>query len=257
MFSLVDASTSPPRVTVPRSYNAAVDFVDRHLSDGRGSKVAFRDDTRALTYAELAERSARFATALRAIGVQPEQRVALCMLDGVDFPCVFWGAIRAGAVAVPLNTLLTTDDYTYMLGDSRARVLVVSDALHAKVTAAASASPSLERVVRTSELDALLAERASEREAASTTADDVAFWLYSSGSTGVPKGALHLHSHLVHTAALYARGVLGIREDDVVFSAAKLFFAYGLGNAMTFPRTSAPPRSSWASARRLRPSCAR
>jgi acyl-coenzyme A synthetase/AMP-(fatty) acid ligase len=193
---------SPP---LPRDYNAAVDFIDRHVPEGRASKRAFVDDERALTYAELAEQVARAGSAFLGMGVQPEQRVALCMLDSVDFPCVFWGAIKAGAVPVPLNTLLTTPDYAFMLRDCRARVLVVSDALNEKVAPAAAASPFLRRVVKTSELAQLLAAASPHLDAAATCPDDVAFWLYSSGSTGAPKGAVHLHSHLVQTAALYAR----------------------------------------------------
>ncbi|MGD0523643.1 MAG: benzoate-CoA ligase family protein [Polyangiaceae bacterium] len=220
---------------LPRAYNAAADFVDRHASEGRTSKRAFVDGERSLTYAELAEHVARAGSALLALGVQPEQRVAMCMLDSVDFPCVFWGAIKAGVVPVPLNTLLTTADYAFMLRDCRARVLVVSDALHEKVAPAAAASPYLRRVLKTSELPALLAAAAPRLDPAATCPDDVAFWLYSSGSTGTPKGAIHLHGSLASTAELYGTGVLGVREDDVVFSAAKLFFAYGLGNAMTFP----------------------
>ncbi len=235
MYALVDASHSPPRVTVPREYNAAVDFVDRHVAEGRGGKVAFLDDHGSITYRELTERVARAGHALRALGAGLEQRVALCLRDTIDFPAVFWGALKVGAVPVPLNTLLTTADYTFLLRDSRAVVVVVSDELLAKIEPAARASPFVKHVVPASRLGALLDAAPRELEAASTCADDVAFWLYSSGSTGTPKGALHLHSHLVQTAALYARGVLGIREDDVVYSAAKLFFAYGLGNAMTFP----------------------
>ena len=234
MLSEVDVSHSPPRVTVPRDYNAAVDFVDRHVDQGRGGKVAFVDDRTSLTYAQLKERVARTGNALRALGVGLEQRVAMCMLDSVDFPCVFWGAIKAGAVPVPLNTLLTTQDYTFMLRDSRATVVVVSDELLAKVKPAAEGS-LVRHVITTSQLDGLLEAASPDLAAAPTSSDDVAFWLYSSGSTGAPKGALHLHSHLVQTAALYGRGVLGIHEDDLVYSAAKLFFAYGLGNAMTFP----------------------
>jgi benzoate-CoA ligase family protein len=220
---------------LPREYNAAVDFIDRHLAEGRGSKRAFVDDERSLTYAELADAVARAGSALLALRVEPEQRVALCMLDTVDFPCVFWGAIKAGIVPIPLNTLLTTRDYAFMLKDSRARVLVVSDALFDKIAPAAAISPALRRVIKSSELPELLASACPALEPAPTCGDDVAFWLYSSGSTGTPKGAIHLHSHLVQTANLYGRGVLGVREDDVLFSAAKLFFAYGLGNAMTFP----------------------
>jgi 4-hydroxybenzoate-CoA ligase/benzoate-CoA ligase len=221
--------------TVPREYNAATHFVDRHVREGRGSRVAFVDDATSLTYAALAERVSRAANALVELGAEPEQRVALCMLDSVDFPTVFWGAIKAGIVPVPLNTLLTTHDYEFMLRDSRARALVVSDALHDKIAPAAAAAPMLARVVRTSELPGLLENASPHREAAATCADDVAFWLYSSGSTGAPKGAVHLQAHLEHTARLYGQGVLGMTGDDVVYSAAKLFFAYGLGNAMTFP----------------------
>jgi benzoate-CoA ligase family protein len=223
-----------------------VDFVDRHVAEGRGARVAFHDDRTWLTYAALADRTARAGAALRSLGVQPEQRVAMCMLDTVDFPCVFFGAIRAGAVPIPLNTLLTTADYAFMLADSRARALVVSDALWSKLEPAVAACPLVERVVIATSpsggpdgghvhLDHILAHARADAAAEPTTSDDVAFWLYSSGSTGAPKGAVHLQSSLAHTAALYGREVLGVRQDDVIFSAAKLFFAYGLGNAMTFP----------------------
>jgi acyl-CoA synthetase (AMP-forming)/AMP-acid ligase II len=248
-FSQVDLSHSPPRVTVPRRYNAAVDLLDRNVEEGRGDRVAVLDDTGAYTYRQLAARANRFGNALRALGVRQEERVALCMLDTADFPACILGAIRAGAVPVLLNTLLQPHDYGFMLGDCRARVVVVSDALLPRVGPALAQVEGVEHVLvaktpaalgpapahdlRT--LDAALAAASDTLEAADTTSDDPAFWLYSSGSTGAPKGAVHLHSHLVQTAALYGRGVLGIREDDVVFSAAKLFFAYGLGNSLTFP----------------------
>ncbi|MDB5217270.1 MAG: Benzoate-CoA ligase [Myxococcaceae bacterium] len=264
-YSRVDISEAPARITVhvPRHYNAAVDFVDRHVAEGRGKNVAFIEDGRSTTYAQLAELVSRAAVAIRGLGVVPEQRVMLCLHDTVDFAGVFFGAIRAGVVPVPVNTMLTTDDYAFMLEDSRARVLFVSDALvekmqpaiakqakpprvivvkspvgagsHANDEGASPFETRVSRTVRYLELDAVLAASDPSDEVAPTTADDVAFWLYSSGSTGAPKGAIHLHSHLVQTAALYGRGVLGIRESDIVFSAAKLFFAYGLGNALTFP----------------------
>jgi len=237
---------SPPRVSFPRPYNAAADLVDRHVAAGRGTRIAYGDDRGTYSYADLAERVARAGGALAGLGVQPEQRVLLVMLDTIDFPAVFLGAMKLGAVPVPVNTLLTSADYAHMLRDSRARVVVVSDALRGKVEdalAGLAAPPPV--VVANSPLGGgtgshlrladLMAQAPAELAAAATTADDVAFWLYSSGSTGAPKGAVHLHGHLMHTAALYSRGVLGIREDDVVYSAAKLFFAYGLGNALTFP----------------------
>jgi benzoate-CoA ligase len=242
----------------PRPYNAAVDLLDRHAA--RADQIAYRDDRTALTYRALRERADRAGNALLRLGLQPEQRVMLAMLDTVDFPAVFLGAIKAGLVPIPINTLLTPDDYRYLLTDSRARALVVSDALLPRLAGAiAAAAPTLAQVVVATSpagpatrsaspdsageaplpaflaLDDLLAAAPPTLAAAPTCADDVAFWLYSSGSTGTPKGAMHLHGHLIRTAELYATGVLGLRADDVVFSAAKLFFAYGLGNALTFP----------------------
>ena len=231
-----------PRVSIPRDYNAATDLLDRNLAAGRGDKLAFIDDRSSLTYAQLAERVDRAAGALRRLGVQPEQRVMLCMLDTVDFPVAFLGAIKAGMVPVPVNTLLTTADYEFMLRDSRARALIVSDALYDKLAPALASQSALEHVViaGTAPADrlsfaALLTAAPAKAAAAATTCDDICFWLYSSGSTGTPKGAMHLHAHLTLTAELYAKPVLGIRESDTVYSAAKLFFAYGLGNALTFP----------------------
>ncbi len=243
-FTAVDRSTVPPRVHVPRDYNAAVDFVDRHLVEGRGAKVAFVDDTTSLTYAALAEQVNRAGNALLGLGVRREQRVLLILQDTVSFPVLFLGAIKIGAVPVPVNTLLTAEDYDGLLRDCRASALVVSAPIFPKVASILAGQPFLEHVIVDGEVEApgaslalgsLLDRAAPGLEAAETTADDVAFWLYTSGSTGKLKGAMHLQSDMVYTAELYGVGVLGLREDDVVFSAAKLFFAYGLGNALTFP----------------------
>ena len=241
--SRIDLQSSPPRVDLPRDYNAAYDLLQRHVIEGRGDRVAVIDDDGRYTYRAVAERALRAAGALAGLGVVAEQRVALCMLDSVDFVATFLGAIALGAVPVPLNTLLTADDYAYLVRDMRAAALIGSDALLGKLGPAAAAArtacgcetalggdlgklPSWRRLI----------EQASPIEAfAATTPDDVAFWLYSSGSTGKSKGAMHLHASLMWTAALYAQPVLGIRPDDIVYSAAKLFFAYGLGNALTFP----------------------
>src|SRR5438105_1135779 len=220
---------------VARDYNAAVDLVGRNLVAGRGAKTAFIDDAGSCTYAQLAERVDRAANALRALGIGREQRIAIAMLDGSDWPALFLGAIKAGIVPVAMNTLLTPADYEYQLRDSGARALFVSDALLKNFEPILKNCPDLKHVIPQSKLNDLFACAPGRAEAAPTTRDDMCFWLYSSGSTGAPKGTVHLHSHLVATAELYAKPILGIRESDVVFSAAKLFFAYGLGNAMTFP----------------------
>ena len=229
-----------PEIVLPRDYNAAVDLIERNLKAGRGGKAAFHDDRGNYTYANLAERVDRASNALRGLGIEPEQRVLLCLLDSIDFPTMFLGAIKAGVVPVPVNTLLTTADYDFMLRDSRARALVVSAALYDRFAPILAQQPALKHVIvaddqRPGGLGDLLNSASPRAAAAATCADDACFWLYSSGSTGTPKGVVHCHSHLILTAELYAKPILGIAEQDVVFSAAKLFFAYGLGNALTFP----------------------
>jgi len=222
-------------IQMPRDYNAAVDLVGRNLSGGRGSKVAYIDDSGSCTYAELAERVDRAANALRALGIEREQRIAIAMLDSADWAALFLGAIKAGIVPVALNTLLTPADYEYQLRDSHARALFVSEPLLKNFDPIVKNCADLKHVVPQAQLKNLFSKANSRAEAAPTALDDMCFWLYSSGSTGAPKGTVHLHSHLIATAELYAKPILGIRESDVVFSAAKLFFAYGLGNALTFP----------------------
>ena len=220
---------------IPRNYNAAVDLVERNLAAGRGGKTAYIDDGGSTTYAQLAERVDRAASALLGLGIKREQRIAIAMLDSADWAALFLGAIKAGVVPVALNTLLTASDYEYQLQDSRARALFFSSALAKNFDDIQRKCPHLKYVINEAQLKDLLATADVKVEAARTTRDDMCFWLYSSGSTGAPKGTVHLHSHLILTAELYARPVLGIRESDVVFSAAKLFFAYGLGNSLTFP----------------------
>ena len=250
----VDRSTSPATIHLPREYNAAVEFIDANPAKGRADKMAFIDADGSYTYDELAERVNRAGNALRTLGASLETRVLMCMLDGIDFPAVFWGAIKAGCVPIPINTLLTANDYAHMLRDSRARIAVVSEALLERFGPALADQPHVEQVVVADvepgggagtpadtggpdrhQLANLLVAASPRLDAAPTTCDDVAFWLYTSGSTGTPKGSMHLHRDLVTTAEHYGVATLGIREDDLVYSAAKLFFAYGLGNGMTFP----------------------
>jgi benzoate-CoA ligase len=229
-YSDLDLTCVPPRVTLPRTYNAAADLLERHVVEGRGERIAIIDRDGRHTYAAVWERTQRAAGAFAALGVQPEQRVALCMLDTVELVAAFLGAIALGAVPIPLNTLLTTDDYRHMIADSRTRVVVASEALAGKV---APAMP--DGIPLITDWAKHVDEAAPLARVAPTRPDDVAFWLYSSGSTGKPKGAMHLHASPITTAALYAQPILGITPDDVVFSAAKVFFAYGLGNSLTFP----------------------
>ena len=244
--STADHDVSPPRVIIPREYNAADDLLGRNLQAGRGNKLAICDDQGEYTYGQVAERVNRFANALAGLGAGMEVRAFVALYDTVDFPTVFLGCIKAGVVPIAANTLLTTADYELMLGDSRASVLIVSAGLLPAFQPLLAHAPFLKHVIVSGGGDAalaaghlrltdLMAQAAPEFQSAPTTADDICFWLYSSGSTGKPKGTVHIHRSLILTAELYARPVLGIREDDVVFSAAKLFFAYGLGNGMTFP----------------------
>ena len=227
---------------VPRDYNFAADVLRSNLDAGRANKPAYIDGTRTLTYGQLADRVARFGAALRGLGIRREERVLMAMLDTVDWPTAFLGCLKAGIIAVPVNTLLTEDDYRFMLADSRAKCLVVSEALFPKFKDLIDASPDLEHVIVSGAnphgfrlFDDIIGADEPEDYTAPTTSDDMAFWLYTSGSTGKPKGAVHVHASLKLTADLYGTPVAGIKESDVCYSVAKLFFAYGLGNALTFP----------------------
>jgi 4-hydroxybenzoate-CoA ligase len=228
-------------MTAQRNYNAAVDFVDGNVGKGRGDKVAFVDPSRTLTYRELAERVARVGPMLARLGVERENRIAMAVLDTVDFPILFWGAIRAGIVPVLFNTRLTVDEYRYLLEDSRAKVAFASPALLPAIEEAARDVPTLRVIVGVGggplshpRLDTLL-DAEQPGAPATTCADEVAYWQYSSGTTGRPKGVMHVHSTPRFAALHVGKGRLGIREDDVSFSSAKMFFSYGLGNSIICP----------------------
>ena len=228
----------------PIDFNFAAHLIA--LNAGRAATVAYVDDATHLSYAELAQRIRQCATALREMGLRREERVLLLAHDTVDWPVAFLGALYAGIIPVAVNTLLTADDYAYILSHSRVRAAIVSGALRPTLAQAierATQAPEAIAVIRPApapttgdqDFGALVSAAAPAAEHAPTHADDVAFWLYSSGSTGKPKGTVHSHANLYWTDALYAKEVLRLTPDDTVFSAAKLFFAYGLGNALTFP----------------------
>ncbi|MBK7613437.1 MAG: benzoate-CoA ligase family protein [Burkholderiales bacterium] len=238
-------SNPAPDVAAPaEDFNFAQHLLS--INAGRHAKTAFIDEVGAVTYGQLDERVRRMAAALRALGVKREERVLLLMLDSVDWPVAFLGALYAGVVPVAVNTLLTADDYAYMLEHSRAQAVLVSGALLPAVTSAMVKSDhEVQKVIVSRpmaplhpsevEFETFIAGHSPLAKPASTGPDAPGFWLYSSGSTGRPKGTVHSHANPYWTCELYAKGVLGLRESDVCFSAAKLFFAYGLGNALTFP----------------------
>ena len=229
------------------SGNAVDWFVDRHAGD---TGVAFEDPSRTLARDALATATRRFAGALTDSGIGRERRLVMLMLDTVDFPIVFWGALRAGVIPVPVNTLLTPELIAYILADSRAEAVAVSEPLLAAFLPVFRASPSLRKIIvsrpdgappaavddpRAVSLPDFLASGDPATGTVEASADEVAFWLYSSGSTGMPKGVRHVHGSLRATADTYGAGVLKIEPGDTMFSIAKAFHAYGLGNAMTFP----------------------
>jgi benzoate-CoA ligase len=227
---------------IPRMYNFAADVIARNLKAGRAGKPVYIDPRGSWTYGQLADRVDRFGALLRLLGFRREERILVALLDTIDWPTAFLGAVKAGVIPVPVNTLMTEDDYRFMLADSRAKALVVSEPLFAKFANLIGASPDLTHVIVSGEnahgharFEDALAGVKPEPYTAPTTRDDMCFWLYTSGSTGKPKAAVHVHADLRLTADLYGSGVLGLRESDVCYSVAKLFFAYGLGNALTFP----------------------
>jgi benzoate-CoA ligase len=231
-------------MTLPRDFNFAAHLFATNAA--RSGKVAYVDDRGRLGYGALEDRARRLAAALLGLGVRRGDRVFLLMLDGSEWPVSFLGCLYAGIVPVCVNTLLTADDYAYMLGHSQARAVLVSGALlpvlrramergASDVDHVVVARPNGPLPAGTSDFESLLGARLPLAEPAPTQRDDAAFWLYSSGSTGKPKGTVHTHANPWWTAELYGKAVLGLTEDDVCFSAAKLYFAYGLGNALTFP----------------------
>jgi benzoate-CoA ligase len=227
---------------IPERFNAAAFFVDRHLAEGRGASTVFRYEGRSVTYAELAVRVNRAGNMLRSLGVEMENRVLLALPDSPEFAEVFWGAIKIGAVAVPVNPWLKGSDYAFLLEDSRTRVAVVHDGAAREIAAVREQCRFLQHVVivgaprrGTKAYERFLVRAEPALEPVETTRDDVALWGYTSGSTGRPKAAVHLQRDLVYAAELVGIQIFGIDPEDLTFSASKMFFLYGLGNSLYFP----------------------
>jgi benzoate-CoA ligase family protein len=225
-------------------FNGATYFVDQHAQKKRGDRVAIEYADEKITYDQLRAKVNQVGNALRhKFDVRMEERVLLLLLDVPEFSYSFFGAIKIGAVPVPVNTLLKPNDYEYLLNDCRARVAIVSQPLVPAIKQIPPKRlPFLQHIIVCGERSAeavafsdIVSGESPELDPSPTCKDDVAFWLYSSGSTGAPKGCVHLQHDMVVATELYARGILKINQDDRCFSAAKLFFAYGLGNAMYFP----------------------
>jgi len=243
----VDRGPTPSQIEYSPVFNVAVTMIDRHLDEGRGGYPAIinadaapgSEAEKPVTYQRLAEQVNRCGNLLDSLAPEPGSRILMVVKDCPEFFYIFWGAIKAGLVPVPLNTLLRADDYRFMIEDSGCAGLVYSPEYQSEVVPALAASDHQPGFILCTEgpsgMSGLLADYSSHLEPSPASEDSECFWLYSSGSTGRPKGAVHRHRDIVATCVHYAEDALGMAQEDICFSAAKLFFAYGLGNAMTFP----------------------
>jgi acyl-coenzyme A synthetase/AMP-(fatty) acid ligase len=258
-------------IALPETFNVATYFVDRNVLEGRGQKIAIECGDQKVSYQELLNRTNQVGNALRRLGVRPEERVQLLLEDVPEFLYCFFGTIKIGAVAVPTNTLLNARDYEYLLNNTRARVVFVSEALLPQLQLIPRERLKYLReivVVGSAGEECLgfaefVKDSSADLAAEPTRRDDAALWLYSSGSTGFPKGCVHLHHDMVVCSELYAKGILKMSEQDRCYSVARLFFAYGLGNAGYFPLACGAtsilspgrptPRDIYANIERCRP----
>jgi benzoate-CoA ligase family protein len=235
---VVDESVTPNTLRFSAVFNVAVSFIDRHISEGRGTHVALRHDADEITYAQLADNVGRAGNALLKLGLIPGDRLVMAALDAPMFFYVFWGAIKAGIIPIAASTFLKSSDYRYLIADAQCVGFVYSSALAAEVADVARSSPQVRVVLPidgSKSLSELIAAASPKLDPAPTTAMTDCFWLYSSGSTGHPKGVVHIHRDMVVTSERYGRKVAGIEPGDIVFCASKLFFSFGFGGGMTFP----------------------
>jgi benzoate-CoA ligase family protein len=235
---MVDESVVPSALRYSPIFNVAVPFIDRHVVEGRGHRIALYHPAGEITYAQLAENVSRAGNALLGLGLAPGDRLVMAALDGPIFFYVFWGAIKAGIIPIAASTFLKTADYCFLIADAQCAGFIYSSALAAEAADVARASPQLRFVLPIDGRKSLaeLIDAASPKlEPAPTTAMMDCFWLYSSGSTGHPKGVVHIHRDMVVTSERYGRKIAGIEPDDIVFCASKLFFSFGFGGGMTFP----------------------
>lgn len=232
----LDTSENPPAIRFAPVFNVAVPFIDRHLEEGRADKVAIVTAEEEVTYGQLAENVNRYGNALLDLGVKPKERALMVVKDCPEFIATFFGAIKAGIVPVPVNTMMRVSDYKYLIENSESAALIYSPEFAETIEEALGQSDY--KPAQSLTLSALsdLAQNASADLAPEpATEDDVCFWLYSSGSTGNPKGVVHPHRSMVYTSQCSGVDINGLREDDSCLSASKMFHSYGFGNALTFP----------------------
>ncbi len=234
----IDESVVPNALHFSANFNVAVPFIDRHLDEGRGQRIALRHQGSAVSYVQLAENVGRAGNALLSLGIAPGERLIMAALDEPIFFYVFWGAVKAGIIPIAASTFLKTAEYRFLASDAACSAFVYSSALAAEAVGVAGASAQL-RIVLPIDGPGSLAERMAtaspELAPHPATATSECFWLYSSGSTGTPKGVVHRHRDMVVTSERYGRKIAGLTADDVVFCASKLFFSFGFGGGMTFP----------------------
>ena len=233
---ILDDSETPPAIKFPPVFNVAVPFIDRHLKEGRARKVAIRTNDEDVTYGQLAKNVSRYGNALLSLGIKPKERALMVVKDSPEFVGIFFGAIKAGVIPIPVNTMMRVSDYEYLIEDSGCKVLIYSPEFTETVEEAleqADHAPAQSLTV--TQLSKEAAKASAELLPAPATEEEVCFWLYSSGSTGNPKGVVHPHRSMVYTSQCSGVDTIGLREDDSCFSASKMFHSYGFGNALTFP----------------------